>query len=100
VCIGQSQHFVQLVFAIRYPHQIESGIRNHIIVARDINRKADGRRSSAAHGTTIKELIHDEFGHGIMSAIDFSMDISREVDPKGDCIRVITSSKFFPYKTY
>jgi hypothetical protein len=37
----------------------------------------------AVHGTPIKELIHEEFGDGIMSAIDFSMDISREPDPKG-----------------
>ncbi|MDB5842378.1 MAG: cynS, partial [Herminiimonas sp.] len=36
------------------------------------------------YGTTIKELIHEEFGDGIMSAIDFSMDITREADPKGD----------------
>ncbi|NCU99518.1 MAG: cyanase, partial [Betaproteobacteria bacterium] len=36
------------------------------------------------YGATIKELIHEEFGDGIMSAIDFSMDIQREADPKGD----------------
>ncbi len=43
----------------------------------------------AVYGTTIKELIHEEFGDGIMSAIDFSMDISREADPKGDRVKVI-----------
>jgi cyanate lyase len=52
------------------------------------------------YGTTIKELIHEEFGDGIMSAIDFSMDISREPDPKGDRVRVVLSGKFLPYKTY
>jgi cyanate lyase len=52
------------------------------------------------YGTTIKELIHEEFGDGIMSAIDFSMDISREPDPKGDRVHVILSGKFLPYKTY
>src|SRR5207247_2007845 len=36
----------------------------------------------SVYGTTIKELIHEEFGDGIMSAIDFSMDIKREADPK------------------
>ncbi len=52
------------------------------------------------YGSTIKELIHEEFGDGIMSAIDFSMDIKREPDPKGDRVRVVLSGKFLPYKTY
>lgn len=52
------------------------------------------------YGTTIKELIHEEFGDGIMSAIDFSMDIQREEDPKGDRVHVVFSGKFLPYKTY
>jgi cyanate lyase len=54
----------------------------------------------AVYGTTIKELIHEEFGDGIMSAIDFSMDITREADPKGDRVNVVLSGKFLPYKTY
>ena len=52
------------------------------------------------YGTTFKELIHEEFGDGIMSAIDFSMDITREPDPKGDRVSVVLSGKFLPYKTY
>ena len=52
------------------------------------------------YGSTIKELIHEEFGDGIMSAIDFKMDISREADPKGDRVNVVLSGKFLPYKTY
>lgn len=52
------------------------------------------------YGTTIKELIHEEFGDGIMSAIDFSMDIQRQPDPKGDRVNVILSGKFLPYKSY
>ncbi len=54
----------------------------------------------AVYGTTIKELIHEEFGDGIMSAIDFALDISRESDPKGDRVKVVMSGKFLPYKTY
>ena len=50
----------------------------------------------SVYGTTIKE----EFGDGIMSAIDFSMDIERQPDPKGDRVKVILSGKFLPYKTY
>ncbi|MBN8432417.1 cyanase [Microbulbifer salipaludis] len=52
------------------------------------------------YGSTIKELIHEEFGDGIMSAIDFSMDIQREEDPKGDRVHMVMSGKFLPYKTY
>ena len=52
------------------------------------------------YGTTIKELIHEEFGDGIMSAIDFSMDIVRQADPKGDRVNVVLSGKFLPYKRY
>lgn len=52
------------------------------------------------YGTTIKSLIHEEFGDGIMSAIDFTMDIQREPDPKGDRVNIRMSGKFLPYKTY
>jgi cyanate lyase len=52
------------------------------------------------YGTTLKALIHEEFGDGIMSAIDFSMDIEREPDPKGDRVKIVMSGKFLPYKTY
>jgi len=52
------------------------------------------------YGTTLKELIHEEFGDGIMSAIDFSMDLQREPDPKGDRVNIVLSGKFLPYKTY
>ncbi|MCG8520462.1 MAG: cyanase [Pseudomonadales bacterium] len=51
-------------------------------------------------GTTIKELIHEEFGDGIMSAIDFSFDVQREEDPKGDRVNVVLSGKFLPYKNF
>jgi cyanate lyase len=52
------------------------------------------------YGTTLKELIHEEFGDGIMSAIDFKMDLTREADPKGDRVRIVMSGKFLPYRTY
>ncbi len=52
------------------------------------------------YGSSIKELIHEEFGDGIMSAIDFSMDIQREEDPKGDRVNMVLSGKFLPYKSY
>ena len=54
----------------------------------------------SVYGTTFKELIHEEFGDGIMSAIDFKMDLQREPDPKGDRVSIVMSGKFLPYKTY
>ena len=52
------------------------------------------------YGTTWKELIQEEFGDGIMSAIDFNMTIEREADPKGDRVKIGISGKFLPYKRY
>lgn len=54
----------------------------------------------SVYGGSMKELIHEEFGDGIMSAIDFSVDIQREEDPKGDRVSVVMSGKFLPYKSY
>lgn len=52
------------------------------------------------YGTTFKALIHEEFGDGIMSAIDFNMDLKREPDPNGDRVNIVMSGKFLPYKSY
>ena len=52
------------------------------------------------YGTTWKELIQEEFGDGIMSAIDFDMAIERQSDPKGDRVKLTMSGKFLPYKRY
>ena len=54
----------------------------------------------SVYGSTFKALIHEEFGDGIMSAIDFEMDLQRQPDPKGDRVRITLSGKFLPYKTY
>ena len=54
----------------------------------------------SVYGTTFKELIHEEFGDGIMSAIDFRMDLQREPNPAGDRVSITMSGKFLPYKTY
>ncbi|MGY6276473.1 cyanase [Methylomonas sp. MgM2] len=54
----------------------------------------------SVYGPALKALIHEEFGDGIMSAIDFSMDLQREPDPKGDRVKIVMSGKFLPYKSY
>ena len=52
------------------------------------------------YGETIKELINEKFGDGIMSAIDFTMDIDKQSDPKGDRVVVTLNGKFLPYKAW
>ena len=52
------------------------------------------------YGETIKEMIHEKFGDGIMSAIDFTMNIDRKPDPNGDRVLVTISGKFLPYKSW
>jgi cyanate lyase len=52
------------------------------------------------YGTTFKALIEEEFGDGIMSAIDFDMDISRQPDPNGDRVSITLSGKFLKYRQY
>ena len=52
------------------------------------------------YGPTIKDLVQDEFGDGIMSAIDFEMYLSRVKDPKGDRVKLEMSGKFLAYKSW
>ncbi|GAB4184522.1 MAG: cyanase [Coleofasciculaceae cyanobacterium] len=52
------------------------------------------------YGMPMKTVIHEKFGDGIMSAIDFTLDIEKEEDPKGDRVKVIMCGKFLPYKKW
>ena len=52
------------------------------------------------YGTSLKEIIHEMFGDGIMSAIDFEIDIQKKPDPKGDRVVVTFNGKFLPYKKW
>lgn len=52
------------------------------------------------YGNTIKELIQEKFGDGIMSAIDFKMEVEKEEDPAGDRVRIVMSGKYLPYKRW
>ena len=52
------------------------------------------------YGTTLKELIHENFGDGIMSAIDFEMNVEKLPDPKGDRVKVTMHGKFLPYRKW
>jgi cyanate lyase len=52
------------------------------------------------YGTTLKELIHEKFGDGIMSAIDFEMNLDKLPDPKGDRVTITMHGKFLPYRKW
>ncbi|HEY9861900.1 MAG TPA: cyanase [Candidatus Obscuribacterales bacterium] len=52
------------------------------------------------YGIPLKEVIQEKFGDGIMSAIDFTLDVEKEADPKGDRVKLTMSGKFLPYKKW
>ena len=52
------------------------------------------------YGLAFKELIHEEFGDGIMSAIDFRVGLEREPSEQGDRVKMVWSGKFLPYKRF
>ncbi|MFZ4666542.1 MAG: cyanase [Prochlorotrichaceae cyanobacterium] len=52
------------------------------------------------YGMPLKAVIHEKFGDGIMSAIDFTLDVEKEEDPKGDRVKVTMNGKFLPYKKW
>jgi cyanate lyase len=52
------------------------------------------------YGSTLAELIREEFGDGIMSAIDFELSFERREDPQGDRVRLVLDGKFLPYRVF
>lgn len=52
------------------------------------------------YGMPLKAVIQEEFGDGIMSAIDFTLNVEKETDPKGDRVKIVMSGKFLPYKKW
>ena len=52
------------------------------------------------YGLPLKDVIQEMFGDGIMSAIDFTMEVEKEEDPKGDRVKITMSGKFLPYKKW
>ncbi len=52
------------------------------------------------YGDTLKEVIQEKFGDGIMSAIDFAMEVEKIEDPKGDRVLITMNGKFLPYKSW
>lgn len=55
---------------------------------------------TGVYGETMKQITQEKFGDGIMSAIDFTLDIDKEEDPKGDRVVITMNGKFLPYKSW
>jgi cyanate lyase len=58
------------------------------------------REAVQVYGATISELIREEFGDGIMSAIDLELSVERVPDPKGDRVKLTLNGKFLPYRVW
>lgn len=56
--------------------------------------------ATGVYGDTLKEIIHEKFGDGIMSAIDFVLTVDKEENPKGDRVVVTMNGKFLPYNQW
>jgi cyanate lyase len=91
--LGLSTDAVQLLQVVPYKGSLPTAVPTDPLIYRFYELVS-------VYGLTFKELIHEEFGDGIMSAIDFKMDLTREPDPKGDRVHIVMSGKFLPYKTY
>lgn len=91
--LGLSEEEISLLTAVPYRGSLGQAVPTDALVYRFYE-------IIQVYGTTLKALIEEEFGDGIMSAIDYSMDIQRQEDPKGDRVVVTLNGKFLPYKTY
>lgn len=72
-------------------YHIEYGNKIHIWNA---------KQALGVYGCALKEIIHEEFGDGVMSAIDFSAKVERVPNPAGDRVKLILDGKFLPYKKF
>jgi cyanate lyase len=54
----------------------------------------------APYGLPLKDVVQEKFGDGIMSAIDFTLNVKKEEDPNGDRVKIVMSGKFLPYKKW
>lgn len=91
--LGLSDYEIKLLATVPYRGSLGQAVPTDALVYRFYE-------IVQVYGTTFKALIEEEFGDGIMSAIDFSMDIQRQEDLKGDRVVVTLNGKFLPYKTY
>jgi cyanate lyase len=93
IVLGLSDAEVEILTAIPYRGSLPGAVPTDPLIYRFYELVS-------VYGTTWKELIQEEFGDGIMSAIDFDMTLARQPDPKGDRVKITMTGKFLSYKTY
>jgi cyanate lyase len=91
--LGLEDHEIGLLQSVPYRGSLPSAIPTDPLIYRFYE-------ITQVFGTTLKELIEEEFGDGIMSAIDFELSVDRVPDPKGDRVKVTFNGKFLPYRRY
>ena len=93
ILLGLSDAEAEILTAIPYRGSLPTSVPTDPLIYRFYELVS-------VYGTTWKELIQEEFGDGIMSAIDFDMTLARQPDPKGDRVKITMTGKFLSYKTY
>jgi cyanase len=79
---------------------VRVGLEDSIYLGPGELARSNAEQVAYVYGNTIKAIIHEKFGDGIMSAIDFDLSVERIEDPKGDRVQVTMSGKFLPYKRW
>jgi cyanate lyase len=110
-CFGENSmpepYASKLCAALSLPEDIQSMLMDHPLKGQSLGQTVPTDplvyrfyEILQVYGLTLKELIQEKFGDGIMSAIDFTMDIQKQEDPKGDRVVVTLNGKFLPYKKW
>ena len=93
ICLGLNQDVAEALQTIPTKGSLDAAVPVDPLIYRF-------HEITQVYGTTLKALIHEMFGDGIMSAIDFSPEIERVPDPHGDRVKVTYNGKFLPYKKW
>jgi len=93
ILLGLNDHEIALLEQVPYRGSLPTSVPVDPLIYRF-------HEITQVFGTTLKALIEEEFGDGIMSAIDFELNVDRIADPKGDRVKVTFNGKFLPYRKY
>jgi cyanate lyase len=110
-CYGESSmpepHASKLCAALRLPEEVRTALLEYPLKGQSLGQTVPTdpllyrfHEILQVYGLTLKDVIQEKFGDGIMSAIDFTMDVQKQEDPKGDRVVVTMNGKFLPYKKW
>ena len=111
-CYGENSMLVETAQKLCSALELDDRVRDALVEFPTKGNSLDGKvvptdpllyrfyEILCVYGTSLKEVIQEKCGDGIMSAIDFTLDVRREEDPKGDRVVVVMNGKFLPYKRF